>query len=66
MRITRAQRNLQLISGKPLTQEQQATVTRVQTFMRQAGEARKDNLVTARNLAERADLLAQDLVNSVR
>ena len=65
-RISRAQRNLELLRGRSLSREQQAALTRIQTFIRQTLQARKDDLITARSLAERADVLAQDLENSSR
>jgi hypothetical protein len=37
-------------------------VGRIQTFQKQAEQARELDLVTAVNLARRADLLAQDLI----
>jgi hypothetical protein len=49
-----------------LTREQTAAVNQIQTFISQAEEARKDDLIRANNLAERADVLAQDLMNRVR
>jgi len=64
-RLERARRNLGLLKTRTLTPEQQVTADRIQTFIRQAGEARKDDLAAARNLAERADLLADDLIRSL-
>jgi hypothetical protein len=52
---------LQMIAGKNLNSEQTQMVSRIQTFQRQAEQARDQDLVTAVNLARRADLLAQDL-----
>jgi hypothetical protein len=37
-------------------------LNRIQTFQKQAEQARDADLVTAVNLARRADLLAQDLI----
>ena len=42
--------------------EDRQTVERIQTFLRQAEQARQEDLVTAVSLARRADLLAQDLL----
>ncbi len=54
------------LGQRPLSQEQMEVLDRVRTFVRQASEARKVDLVTARSLARRAMLLAQDLVKSTR
>jgi len=50
------------VAGKNLNPELTQIVSRIQTFQKQAEQAREQDLVTAVNLARRADLLAQDLV----
>jgi hypothetical protein len=50
------------VAGKNLTPELSEILSRVQTFQKQAEQARESDLVTAVNLARRADLLAQDLI----
>jgi hypothetical protein len=60
------QRNLSLLAGKKLTGEQSVNLERVHAFVRQARQSRAADLVTARSLAQRADLLARDLVTSLR
>jgi hypothetical protein len=61
--LNRAQRNIAILHTRQLTPEQMRGISRVETFIRQAREARAQNdLVTARNFAERADLLSQDLM----
>jgi hypothetical protein len=64
--LTRAQSSLGSIANRQLTKEQQAVVTQVQSFIQQAQTSRKTNLPAARSLAERADVLARDLVGSLR
>jgi hypothetical protein len=63
--VARARRALASLGGRTLTADQRATVDRVRTFLSQAEDARKQDLVRAKGLADRADLLAQDLLKSV-
>lgn len=49
-----------------LTTDQSESVARIQTFLRQAEEARRSDLVAAVNLARRAELLAKDLLDRLR
>jgi hypothetical protein len=51
-----------MVAGKNLTPEQKDIAERVQTYLKQAEQAREQDLVTAVNLARRADLLAKDLL----
>jgi hypothetical protein len=53
------------ISKHLLTAEQSQTAARIQTFLRQAEETRRPDLVAAVNLARRAELLAQDLLGQL-
>jgi len=64
--LTHAQTSLGALANRQLSQEQQATMAQVQSFMQQAQEKRKTDLAAAKSLAERADVLASDLVASVR
>jgi hypothetical protein len=50
------------VAGRNLTAEQRDTAKLIQTFLSQAEQAREQDLVTAVNLAKRADLLAKDLL----
>ena len=59
--LERVRRRLALIGAKSLNAEQTETVGRIRTFLRQAEQAREQDLVTAVNLARRADVLAEDL-----
>jgi outer membrane biosynthesis protein TonB len=65
-RISRAARTLAALEGRTLSREQVAAANQIRTFLRQAEEARKSDLVRANNLAERADVLAQDLMRRIR
>src|SRR5579862_9229459 len=60
--LDRVRRVLGNVAGRNLNPELAEIVSRIQTFQRQAEQAREKDLVTAVNLARRADLLAQDLV----
>jgi len=52
--------------GRRLSLRQQQTTLRIQTFLQQAEESKVKDVVTAVELARRADLLAQDLLKSLR
>ena len=58
----RVKRALATVAGKSLTADQKDTAELVRTFLLQAEQAREKDLVTAVNLARRADLLAKDLL----
>jgi chaperonin cofactor prefoldin len=60
--LERVKRALTALARKRLNGEQVTTVERIRTFQKQAEQARQEDLVTAVNLARRADLLAQDLL----
>ncbi len=60
--LDRVRRVLGSVAGRNLNPELNEIVGRIQTFQKQAEQAREQDLVTAVNLARRADLLAQDLV----
>lgn len=64
--VNRARENLKSLQGHSLRKDQQAVVVQIESFLNQVEEARKYDLVSARSLAERADLLASDLVKAVR
>ena len=51
-----------MVAGRTLNAEMTSILNRIQTFQKQAEQARDADLVTAVNLARRADLLAQDLI----
>jgi len=64
--LAHANSSLGSISNRQLNNEQQATMKQVQGFMQQAQETRKADLAAAKSLAERAEVLANDLVASLR
>ncbi|MBM3813285.1 MAG: hypothetical protein FJW20_16795 [Acidimicrobiia bacterium] len=64
--IRRTEASLASLAGKRLTKEQSINLERTRTFLRQARETRQADLVTARSLAQRAEVLAEDLVKSLR
>jgi hypothetical protein len=65
--LERARANLRKARSNPrLTEAQQRMAAQVETFVAQAEESRKTDLVSSRSLAERADLLARDLAESLR
>ena len=60
-------RDLETLSKKKLSADQNSDVERIRTFKRQAEEQfRVDDLVTAVELARRAFVLAEDLLSRVR
>jgi hypothetical protein len=61
-KLGRVRKNMAILAGKNLNPEQAEIANRIRTFQLQAEQAREQDLVTAVNLARRADLLAQDLV----
>ncbi|HUS05013.1 MAG TPA: hypothetical protein VMZ52_01865 [Bryobacteraceae bacterium] len=67
MALDHARRNLAVLARRPLTAEQGRNLERVDVLTRQAREAKDANdLVTAKSLADRAELLSFDLLKSVK
>ncbi|HUA20700.1 MAG TPA: hypothetical protein VMB25_18255 [Bryobacteraceae bacterium] len=64
--LSRAQASLGSIGNRQLTRDQQSLVEQIHSFMQQAQDTRKTDLEGAKRLAERADVLAGDLVASFR
>jgi hypothetical protein len=62
--VARARAAVNGVSGRRLNERQKETVQRIHTFLEQAEEAKVKDLVTALQLARRADLLGQDLLKS--
>jgi hypothetical protein len=60
-RLDRARQVVRSMVGRQLNQQQAATIQQIQTFIQQSEDERKADLVRANNLAERADVLSQDL-----
>jgi hypothetical protein len=65
-RTSRAQRVLASIAGRRLSREQAELAGQIRTFLKQAEEARGTDLLRANNLAERAEVLAEDLALRLR
>jgi hypothetical protein len=61
-----AQRTVEALQGRRLSREQTDYLTRVRAFIEQANQARATDLVRARNLSQRASVLAEDLLKSVQ
>lgn len=64
-RIQHVRRALEILASKNLTPEQSDVRNTISTFQKQAEQYRDQDLVSAVNLARRADLLAQDLLQRV-
>ena len=64
--LSAAQRSLAVVLQRSPNPEQTDEVKRVRAFIRQAETTRKQDLPLAKNLAERAKLLAEDLARSVQ
>ncbi len=64
--LVRVNEILKKVEGRPLSEEQTLVLNRVRAFLRQVSETRKTDLVTARSLLERAELLAADLERRAR
>ncbi len=64
--IGRAQRTLDAVQSRRLNPDQKTTQERIRAFVQQANDARKTDLFRAKNLAERAAVLADDLVRSLQ
>lgn len=60
--LEHVRRALEILSSKNLTPEQAQVKNTISTFQKQAEQYRDQDLVSAVNLAHRADLLAQDLL----
>jgi hypothetical protein len=64
--ISRAKAVVSRASRRPLSQRQKETMQRIETFLQQAEESKTKDVVTALQLARRADLLGQDLLRTLR
>ena len=64
--ITTAEKNLQLANGKQLNATQQDMVEKIRGFLAQAREAiGEGDWLRAQNLAQKAQVLSVELVNSL-
>lgn len=64
--LERAQKTVNVLSQRKLNHDQAVYLERINGFIQQAGEARRTDLVRAANLAERAAVLADDLLRTLR
>lgn len=64
--LARVRKNLEILGGRPLNEERQSILERINAFVQQTIETRRIDLVTARSLSQRADLLARDLERTTR
>jgi len=66
--IGRAQERLKVVGANSarLNEEQHATLKRIQAFIQQAKDKREQDLTIAKNLADRALLLAEDLAKNFK
>jgi hypothetical protein len=62
--IGRAQQTVDTLSKRRLNEQQTTYLERIRMFIVQANDARKTDLFRAKNLAERASVLAEDLQRS--
>ncbi len=62
--VVQAKKNLEVLSGRTLNEDQKTAVKRIRAFLRQTEDAQQDDLALARSLSERARLLADDLVKN--
>ena len=64
--VLRATAVVRKASSRTLNTRQSETLQRIKTFLEQAEESKGKDLAMARLLAQRADLLGQDLMNSLQ
>lgn len=64
--LVRARNNLKLAQTKTLSDAQKVVVTQVLSFIKQAEDSRKTDLVVAKGLSHKADILASDLASSLQ
>jgi UDP-N-acetylmuramate-alanine ligase len=64
--LANARRVVAVLQGRRLSRDQTTYLARIRAFIAQANEARKTDLFRARNLSERASVLADDLLRSVQ
>jgi superfamily II RNA helicase len=60
--LERVRKQVAAIERRSLNADQNRTLETIRTFQKQAEQAREEDLLTAVNLARRADLLAKDLL----
>lgn len=63
--VLAAQASLDLLQKRPIGEAQRSSMERVRSFLVQVDEARGSDLELARNLSDRARLLAEDMVRNM-
>lgn len=63
--VLAAQASLDLLQKRPIGEAQRSAMERVRSFLMQVDEARGSDLELARNLSDRARLLAEDMVRNM-
>lgn len=61
--LDRVEHSLDTLSKRNLNAEQRDRIEQIRDFMKQARQAQEQDLITAVNLAKRADVLAKDLID---
>ncbi len=64
--LSQTQSNLDGLANRKLTADQENSMRAIHEFMQQANTARKVDLVSAKALADKAQVLARDLVRNVK
>ena len=64
--LSRTQDELNRLANRHLTTDQQSSLKEIQELIRQANATRKIDLISARALADKAQVLARDLVRNVK
>ena len=64
--LQHATQALTLIGNRKLTNDQKSSVAQIRGFIDQSREMRGTDVLRARSLAERADVLAQDLLSRLK
>lgn len=64
--LSQTEGSLRELSKRSLTPDQQSSMREIQELMRQANAARKVDLVSARSLADKAQVLARDLTQNAK
>ena len=64
--LAKAREAVAHLHGMTLSSEQKQSMTRVKVFISQAEQARQRDPQTAKQLAERAELLSRDLLRTAR
>jgi hypothetical protein len=64
--LQRARKNLKSVQTKALSDSQKDVVTQVESFIKQAEDLRKTDLVEAKGLSHKADILSSDLARSLQ